>query len=178
MIDLRGLFLDQSIHSCGWCLFDRGAVTSGAWPLAPSIERRGAAFFELRKHITRIHKMDERGLDLIAVETPILTRADKPEKLIALYGLVASVEAWAWPKKVPVISVDQTKHRKSWLLLKRGQAKGDEWKRLAILRARQYGFDPRTHDEAEAIAIMDHVLLSRKIKPEWREAHPFLTTLT
>lgn len=178
MTDLRALFLDQSIHSCGWCLFDRGRVTSGAWPLAPSIATRGAAFFELRKHMTRIYKADERGLDLIGVETPILTRADKPEKLIALYGLVASVEGWAWPKNVPVVSVDAGKHRKSWLGLKRGEVPRDELKRLAILRARQFGFDPVTHDEAEAIAIMDHVLLSRKIKPSWREAHPFLPTLT
>ncbi len=33
---------------------------------------------------------------------------------------------------------------------------------------------PLTHDEAEAIGILDHYLHTLKIVPPWRETHPFL----
>lgn len=172
---LNILALDQSHSSCGFALITREGVSSGAWALAESLRYRAAGFFELRKRVTRIHKATP--IHTIAHETPLLTRTDTPERLIALYGLVATIEAWAWPRGIAVISVDAKDHRATWLPDAGKRIGRDEWKRLAIERARQYGFDPRTDDEAEALAILDNVLLSRKFVPTWREANPFLQTL-
>lgn len=77
---MRGLFLDQSLSNCGWALFDGQAATSGAWPLAESILRRGGGFFDLRRKLTAIHK--EAPLDMIALEAPLKMSVDKVDKQI------------------------------------------------------------------------------------------------
>lgn len=173
---MRGLFLDQSLSNCGWALFDGQAATSGAWPLAESILRRGGGFFDLRRKLTAIHK--EAPLDMIALEAPLKMSVDKVDKLIALYGLIATVEGWAHPKNVHVCLIDQRDWRNSWLGPDGRKGKDSEaLKRAAVIRARELGFDPKSHDEAEAIGIMDHVLGLRKITPPWRLATPMLTML-
>lgn len=170
---MRLLALDQSITSCGWVVTDGQQAQSGAWHLADNIPGRAGGFSMLRRHLTRLHKAEP--LTLIAYETPIKTPVDKVEKLIALYGLVAVLEGWAYTNRVPVISIAQQDWRATWLGKTR---KDDDKKRLAVLRARDFGFDPTTHDEAEAIGIADHVLHLQKITPAWRTAQPFLLTLT
>lgn len=169
------LALDQSLSNCGWAQFDGQQATSGAWPLAENLRGRAGGFFDLRRKLTAIHKA--APLDLIAMEAPLKMAVDKVDKLIGLYGLIATVEGWGHPKGVPVILIDQRHWRESWLGDSRKKKDSEQLKRLAVERCRQLGFEPKTHDEAEALGILDHVLLGNKITPQWRLDHPFLEML-
>lgn len=180
MTGLRPLALDQSLTGCGWALLDHaGAAHSGTWHLADGITDRAAGFVELHRQLSALHQV--HGFNLLAYEAPVKTRVDKVDKLVALYGLVAHVESWARVRGVAIWQrggVDQRTWRTSWL--GQGYARGNDRervKRMAVERARQYGFDPTTTDEAEALGILDHVMLSHKLQPAWRVAQPFLAMI-
>lgn len=172
---MRILALDQSPSSTGFALWDDGLALSGAWPLCEGIARRAIGFNEIHARLLAIHK--DRPIDLIAYEQPIKRPSDKVEKLIALYGVAAHIESFCQKRQIRCFVIGQHSWRETWLGKKHGIKGSEDLKRAAIERARQYDFDPKTHDEAEALGILDHQLLSMKIMPPWREAHPLLPTL-
>jgi hypothetical protein len=172
---MRILALDQSPSSTGFALWDEGAIVTGAWPLCEGIARRAIGFNEISSRLLDVHRA--APIDLIAYEQPIKRPSDKVEKLIALYGVAAMIEAFCQKRHIRCFVIGQHQWRESYFGKKHGIKGSEDLKRAAIVRGRQYGFDPITHDEAEAIAILDHQLLSMKIMPAWREANPFLPML-
>lgn len=167
--------LDQSLKNTGWARIRGDEVTTGAWPLAENIGQRPGAFYYLRCKLQAIHT--EEPLDAIFMEEPLKLPVDKLDKLVALYGLVATVEGWGYPKNLRPILTPAKSWRASWLGESRKGCNSEELKDKAVARARQYGFDPRSHDEAEALGILDHQMLARKMTPPWRRDHPFLETI-
>lgn len=173
----RFVALDQSLSSCGWAIWDEGdeLPVSGAIPLCDGIKTRAKAFVGLHRMIAKWQ--GERRIELLAFEQPLKVPIDKIEKLIALYGLVAHIESICDIKQVLCLPVDARDWRGTWLGDSRKGKTTFQLKRLAVERARQYGCDPVTHDEAEAIGILDHMLLDYRVTPPWRKAHPFLEEL-
>lgn len=113
---------------------------------------------------------------MIAHETPLKLPTDNLAKLMGTYGLIAHIESIAQVRRVRLLSVGQRDWRSTWF---NGMAitGRDNLKRAAIERARQFGMDPLSDDEAEACGILDHVMHGEKITPPWRLEHPLVATL-
>lgn len=170
----RFLALDQSLSSSGFAVWDEGddLPRSGVWAGGNSIATRAHAFIAMHREIGALHR--ERPITAIAFEQPIKTPSDKVEKLIGLYGLAAHIESIAHIKLIPV-SVIAARSWRATFIGKEAHGVGSERaKRMAVERCRHFGLDPETHDEAEAVGILDHYLHTIKIIPPWRAAHPFL----
>lgn len=174
---LRPLCLDQSLSCCGWARLDgQGEPQIGHWHLADGVANRPAGFVQLHRNLESAWRADP--FNLLTFEAPVKTRVDKVDKLVALYGLVAHVESWGRARGVRVVSIDQRHWRETFL--GKGYRKGrdrEQVKRAAVERARQYGMDPVNTDQAEAFGMLDHILLSHKLQPAWRVAHPFLADI-
>ena len=173
---MRILALDQSLSSCGYAVWntDDPIPQSGAWPLCEGVHQRAFAFLGLRRELIALHKADP--FDIIAHEKPIKKPTDKLDKLLGLYGLVATIECFAAGKRVRCVSIDSRSWRATWFNGMAVEGRTD-LKRMAIERARQFGMDPITDDEAEACGILDHVMHGEKITPPWRIANPMIATL-
>jgi len=175
----RFLALDQSLSSCGFALWDEGdpLPLSGSWKLADGIHNRPLAFIGLHREIGRIDR--ERKITILAHETPILTGRDKVPKLIALYGLVAHIESIGHIRNIATVSVDAFDWRTTFLgpSKERKGASPFQLKRWAEQRCEQLGIAVDGHDQAEAVAILDHLLHEQRIMPPWRIANPFLPPL-
>lgn len=174
----RFLALDQSPSSTGYALWEDGfdLPVSGAWPLCSGTATRHLGFVAIHTSIGTLHK--EKRITDLAYEQPIKRPSDKVENLIALYGVAAHIESIAYVKGITnPLRIKQGDWRATWLGPKTHGRGREALKRLAIERARHYGMDPETDDEAEAIGILDHMLLLNKIIAPWRMAHPFLPML-
>lgn len=173
---MRILALDQSLSSCGYAVWntDDPIPQSGAWPLCEGVNQRALAFLGLRRELRALHAQEP--IDLIAHEKPIKLPSDKLDKLIGLYGLVAHIECFARGKRIRYVSINTRDWRNTWFFGMNVEGRSDI-KRLAIERARQFGMDPLTDDEAEACGILDHVMHLEKLTPPWRHANPFLQPL-
>jgi hypothetical protein len=173
---MRIVALDQSLSNTGFAVWDEGEALprSGAWPLCEGVHQRALAFVGIHRELAAIN--EGSPIDLLVYEKPLKLPTDKLEKLIGLYGLVAHVESYARVKRITCHPIETRDWRGSWF--NGMEIKGrDDLKRLAIERARQLGMNPITHDEAEAIGILDHAMHLNKITPPWRIAHPFVGTL-
>lgn len=168
------LSLDQSHSSTGFCLLPaRGDPITGSWPLADgtSHEQRSLGYRELWYRLDAMHKGHDLGE--ILHEQPAFGAANQgQDQLIATIGLVAIIELFGCSRGIAVKAYPAQSWRGTWFSVEERKAlrpKGKDWKHPAILRARQLGFDPSSHDEAEAIAIADHHLHKVGIQPEWRK---------
>lgn len=172
---LRILYLDQSPSSCGWALWQTGdeLPQSGAWQLCEP-GKRAHAFVAIHREISAIHAAG--AIDILAHETPLKLPTDKVSQLIGTYGLIAHLESIAHVKRMTLMSIDQQDWRSTWFNGMKITGR-ENLKRAAIERARQFGMDPATDDEAEAIGGLDHVMHLQKIVPPWRVANPMVATL-
>lgn len=175
------LSLDQSLSSTGFVLLKAGsAILSGSWPLCDGAKNRALGFRELWGKLDAMHK--GHGLDRILHERPSFGAANQGEdQLIGAIGMVAVIELFACSRSIPIDAYSVQSWRSTFFTKAERKAiaakpsRVRDWKRPAVERARQLGFDPITHDEAEAIAIADHHLLKHKITPAWRgKAGPML----
>ena len=173
----RFLALDQSLSSTGFAVWDEGDALprSGAWPLCEGIKHRPHAFLGIHREVAGIHR--ERAISMLAYEQPIKTPSDKVEKLIGLYGLAAHIESIAHVKLIPFEVISARSWRATFIGKEAHGVGTERVKRMAVERCRHFGMDPLTHDEAEAIGILDHLLHTLKIVPPWRLARPFLEPL-
>lgn len=174
MSDRLILSIDQSLSSTGFALLKAGSVIrSGSWRLCDGAKNRSLGFRELFGRISATHQ--EFGLDRIVHERPSFGAVNQGEdQLIGAIGLIAIIELFAESRGIPLSSYAVQQWRGTFFTKAERKAiaakpqKVRDWKRPAIERARQLGFDPTTHDQAEAFAILDHHLLASKITPEWR----------
>lgn len=172
----RILTLDQSLARTGWARSTGGHdFRSGSWPLSPGTGMRGEAYRELWVKLAAEHQREP--IDVIAHEAPVFGAANKGEaQLLATTGMIGVIELFAINFGIEVVSHAVQTWRGTWFrkderkIIAARPARFRDWKGPAAERARQYGFEPASHDEAEAIAIMDHHLLRIcKITPPWRE---------
>lgn len=175
MPDQPILALDQSLSSTGFALLKAGSVIlSGSWRLCDGAKNRSLGFRELWGKLDAMHK--GHRLDRIVHERPSFGAVNQGEdQLIGAIGLIAVIELFAESRGIPISSYAVQQWRGTFFTKSERKAiaakpqKVRDWKRPAIMRACQLGFDPATHDQAEAIAILDHHLLTNKIMPQWRE---------
>lgn len=175
MSDLPAILaLDQSLESTGFALFADGAIVmSGSWHLCDGAKNRSIGFRELFTRLDKLHK--GRGFTEIVHEAPAFGAVNKgADQLVGAIGMIAIIELFAQSRGLPAPrSHAPISWRTSWfrkIERKAIAAKPQrlrDWKRPALLRARQYGFDPKSHDEAEAIAILHHDLIRSGIEPPW-----------
>lgn len=166
------LSLDQSLSATGWALLDPvagGEVQSGTWALCECSADRALGFRELWRRLDETHKA--HGLGLITHEEPALGAVNKgADQIIGAVGLIAIIELFACSRGIAPRGYAARSWRSTFFTkVERQLLKGKSWKHPAVLRARQFGFDPVTPDEAEAIGILDHHLLKSKITPPWRQ---------
>ena len=166
------LFLDQSHSSTGFALYkpvDGGTMISGEWPLGIGVKHRAEGFRELFGKLDAMNK--GHGLDRIVHEEPVLGAVNKgADQIIATIGLVAVIELFAISRDIPTTSIGVGTWRTTWFMRDERRAlKGKDWKHPAVVRARQLGFDPVDHNEAEAIALCDHYMHTLKLVPPWRK---------
>lgn len=173
---MRIVALDQSLSNTGFAVWDAGDALprSGAWPLCDGGRKRALGFVELHRQLAGIHT--ERPIDVMAHERPLKLPTDTLDKLLGTYGVVTHIESYAHVKKITLHSISSRDWRETWF---NGMAVTgrDNLKRLAIERARQFGMNPATDDEAEAIGLLDHIMHMLKITPPWRLANPMVATL-
>lgn len=168
------LFLDQSLSSTGFLLLKPASIVlSGSWPLCDGAKNRALGFRELWGKLDAVHK--GHSLGMIVHESPSFGAVNQGEdQLIGAIGMVAIIELFANSRGINVADYSVQSWRTTFFTKAERKAiaakpkKVRDWKRPAIERARQLGFDPITHDEAEAIGIADHHLLKHKITPPWR----------
>lgn len=168
----RTLYLDQSHENTGFVLFvDNAVLISGAWHLADGAKQRAIGFRELFTRLDAIHKGHK--ITQIVHESPVFGAVNKgSDQLVATSGLVAVIELFSHSRGLPAPrAYGPTSWRTSFFTKEERRAfkarRVKDWKHWATLRARQYGFDPASHDEAEAIGICHHDLLRSGIMPPW-----------
>ena len=169
------LYLDQSLERTGFALFVEGQdLITGSWPLCDGAKARALGFREL---FTKLDSMTKgHGIRQIVHESPVFGAVNKGgDQLIGSAGLVAVIELFAHSRGMPnPRSYGPSTWRKSWFttserrIIRAKPKNVRDWKHPAVLRARQYGFDPNSHDEAEAIGIAHHDLIRQGIKPYWQ----------
>jgi hypothetical protein len=167
--------LDQALSSCGFALYGEGLIASGAWQLCDGIEQRAEGFRELFTKLATIHQ--EHHILQIVHEAIAFGAVNKgADQLVATAGMVAIIELFSKSRGLLAPIAYQPKQWRGTYFSRdeRAALKGKDWKRPAIMRCRQLGFDPLTSDEAEAIGILDHHLYRQKIMPEWRREAGFM----
>ena len=164
------LVLDQS-HSCtGFALWHECEAITGSWPLSDGVKNRAEGYRELWGKMDAFHK--KYGLGLIIHETPVLGAINKGQaQIFGTLGLVAIIELFCISRGLgaPISYPPQSWRTTFFSKAERKAIRGKDWKRPAIERARQLGFDPSNDNEAEAFAILDHYLAKHKIMPYWRD---------
>lgn len=169
--------LDLSGANTGWASWEPGQQlpTISSIKLCDGRHQYAAACIEVHKLLGAKHK--EHGITHLAREEEILLPSDKLVNLRLSIGIATHAESWAKVKNVPCTPIASRAWRGTWLPDAPKGTKGEIWKTYAIERARQYGLDPLSHDEAEAAGVLDHLMLKLKITPPWRLALPLLPTL-
>jgi len=112
------------------------------------------------------------GADVIYCEEPLLPSAIQRhttfDTVLMAYGLFGHAQSFAVAKGIRFHAVHQMTWRKHFLgSMKRGTKK-QQFKDLALERARQLGFRPRNDDEADAIGVMDWGCEVERVIPPWR----------
>lgn len=197
---MRFLALDLSKKSAGWASWEEGQERpiSGAWNLGSEFTPAGGVFLNLFQELTALSAVcgeSERrsAFDDIIYEEPLnLGPANgftNKDTLFLLMGLAATVDLWAEARRArKVRCTNQSSWRRHFLgSIPRGPRKDElgnrikpkpiNWKALAEERCRELGFAPRSHDEAEALGILDYSISLAGITPPWRMQHVLVQQL-
>ena len=171
---MRVLGLDQSESSCGYALWGPGdpVVISGTWALGSEYSSYGRTFAKLHENVWQLHQVSP--IDAVFYEKPRhldgFNINSTAHAHFLLVGIAAHIESVGTAMKCGLVKAVHMKTWRSFFLGKmHGASKSKDLKQLAMERARQLGFKPRKHDEAEAIGIMDYGLEMVGVTPPWRE---------
>ncbi len=179
---MRVLGLDLSKRSCGWAIWgdsDERAY-SGVWELGSEFTSRGRVYAKLHQQLTDLHRTG--AIDAIfyeeALNPAVLQGHTNIDTLRVLNGLVAHVESWGEAMACRVVHpVNQSTWRRFFIGKMPAATKTDQLKDYAMKRARQLGFHPTKHDQAEAIGIMDFGCEQMSLSPPWRAQGGLLAPL-
>jgi len=180
---MRILALDLSKRSTGFAIWGRADARAliGHWVLGSEITDDGTACGRLHEQMSDLCSV-VGSIDAVFMEETIDARAlsghTNIETLKILSYLAGHAKSWAacYPADRPRIirEVNMTRWRRHFLgSMKRG-TKSTDLKEYAMLRAREYGFNPRRHDEAEALGILDYACDDIGVVPPWRESRPLV----
>lgn len=130
----------------------------------------GRVYCNLHKLLEELHSLG--AIDLIYYEDALdprkLSGHTNIGTLKMMSGLAAHVESWAAARQVRrCVAVNQVTWRKHFIGSMRRGTKGVDLKDMAMRRARELGFAPQRHDEAEAIGILTYALSVESIPCPW-----------
>ena len=172
--------LSLSATSRNWRVYDGVSLAHGAWRLKTEWSREGEPHSQLHQNLATLHKFTR-------FEHVIYERALTPEQrggasnpgndiLIELIGHVKSFH-FAYRLRT-LLGI----HRGSWQRTFIGsQKRGTKRQTLLDLieqRAAQLNFSIRKDDEAAAIGLLTHGLLTRGITPPWLANETLIPMLT
>jgi hypothetical protein len=170
---MRVLGLDLSKRSTGWACWAPGddRAHSGVWELGSEYTSRGRVFANLHQRMSDLHALGP--IDAIFFEETIdprkLSGHTNADTLRVLSGLAAHTESWGEAMGCQVVHpVNQVTWRRFFLGKMPAATKSEQLKDYAMRRARQLGFHPQKHDQAEAIGIMDFGCEQVGVTPPWR----------
>ena len=177
---MRILALDLSKTATGWACWAPGdeRVASGVWQLGSEYTSRGRVYAKLHENMIGLHRLGkiealffEDAINIMpgAVQTNV-------ESVRLAAGLCAHAESFGEAVNCRhICGVNQVTWRREFLgRIARGTKKVD-LKDMAMQRARELGFKPQRHDEAEAIGILDYACTELDLAPFWRLQAPLVT---
>lgn len=170
--------LDLSVRSTGFASWSDGQErpVSGTWELAAGLEWAARAYVRLQRNLLDLHRVEPIGSILYEDSLPAekLRGQTNRDTLKALVGLSEHVESFAEAIGCKARYTNQTTWRRHFLgSMKRG-TKSVDLKAMAMARCRELGFEPRKHDEAEALGILDFEISLAGITPPWRMQHTLI----
>jgi hypothetical protein len=171
---MRILALDMSETSTGYAVWGEGdarAIT-GARPLGSEYTSTGRVFCNLHELMTEMHALGP--IDAVFYERPRhldgWNAQSNANAHLLLVGLAAHAESWGRCMECKRVSdVHMATWRRHFLGKMPRATKSAELKDLAMRRARELGFKPKVHDEAEAIGILDWACDQLQIVPYWNQ---------
>lgn len=175
------LTLDLSRNS-GWAQFQEGWQKPAYGTLklgsakTSSIGRSNATLF---KGLLDIHRVTE--VKRVFVEKPYtpfkFDERTNWKTLRMQFGYVTVVQMFAHHINIGMpVEVDPNTWRLTFLQDFKRTMKRPTLKKLAIERCQQFGWSPKNDDEADALGLLDSVLLDRKIQTPWRTAETLQPT--
>lgn len=176
---MRVIGLDLSKSSTGWAVWGIGdaRAASGHWQLGSELTSNGMVFARLHERLTDLNRLG--AIDAVFYEDAIDARAlsghTNIQTLKLASGLGAHAESWGEAMGCRVIrGVNQVTWRKHFIGSMRRGTKSVDLKEFAMRRAREYGFKPQKHDEAEAIGILSYACDALGLTPPWRLQTPIV----
>ena len=173
--------LDLSIKSTGWASYapGRNAPASGSWELAAGVQWSARAYCRLQRNLSDLHIV--QPINAITYEDSLPAEAlhghTSRDTIKAAVGLTEHVESFGEALGIRTRYTNLSTWRRHFIgAMKRG-TKTVDLKAYAMQRCRDLGFDPATHDEAEALGILDYALHLANITPPWRSEHVLLPPL-
>jgi len=165
--------LDLSKRSTGYAVLCDGWNTArhGCWQLGSEYTSDGRTFAKLHQNLADLRKLAR--FDTLYFEEPIhpaaLTGHTNIDTLRVLAGLAAHAESFAAAVGLRIcMRVNISSWRKHFVGKMPRGTKTKDWKHYAIERCRQYGFQPRKDDEADALGILDYACELQGFRPPWR----------
>lgn len=167
--------LDLSIRSTGFAMWgpEMDRPVSGTWELASGLEWAARAFCRLQRNLMDLHRVNPLTSILYEDSLPAerLHGQTNRETLKAQIGLSAHVDSFGEAIGAKVRYTNQSSWRRHFLgAMKRGTRTPD-LKAMAMARCKELGFEPRKHDEAEALGILDYEVHLAGLMPPWRDQH-------
>jgi hypothetical protein len=179
---VRVLGLDLSKTSTGYAVWGPGDARphSGTWELGSAFTSRGLVFAKLHQNMSDLNRLGK--IDAIFFEETIhpakLQGHTNIDTLRVLSGLAAHAESWGEAMKCRAIyAVNQSTWRRLFLGKLPPHMRSSDLKDMAMRRARQLGFHPTKHDQAEAIGILDFGCEQLGLSPPWRVQGGLLSPL-
>lgn len=171
------LTLDLSKRSTGWAQFREGwdKPIYGSFQLGSEYTSIGGTCSKLHRELHAIHKLTP--VEFCWIEKP-LTAAQihgntNADALFILAAIAAHAHSFAYAmgwSGQGCREVNIASWRKHFIGSQKRGTKRTTLKQLTMERCRQFGWTPRTDDEADALGILDYALHSRSITPPWRLA--------
>lgn len=129
----------------GWAIRDGDAINSGVISFAPRrFEGGGMVFVRFRAWLNEI----ESSVNLTAIYFEEVRRHMGTDAAHKYGGFLATMASWCETHKIPYAGIPVQTIKKEWT------GKGNAGKDAMIAEARRRGFAPKTHDEADALAIL------------------------
>ena len=184
---MKTLALDLSKSCTGWAAWQPGweHARLGHFSLGGPMSSNGQVFCKLQELVMTFDP------DRIVWEQKInpqnLQAISNYQTIQLMGGLEAHAESFAAAFSIPARAINVSSWRPDFLgrdeiaglraAVKEEEKRtgkkigtSDALKRGVMERAKQFGHDPRKHDEADALGILDYELLHRGITPPWRSA--------
>lgn len=166
--------LDLSKRSTGWAVWQDGwdMPRYGSVQLGSEFTGDGQTYVKLH-HVLRDLRMTICKFETLYFEEPInpaqLTGHTNIDTLRVLSGLAAHALSYSYAMGVTAQAVNIMAWRKFFVGKMPRGTKSRDLKDYTIERCQQYGWKPRTNDEADALGILDYAIDMQGIRPPWRE---------